>query len=223
MKKILFAALLALGTTAFTNIEAQAQVSVNINIGNQPAWGPVGYDYVQYYYIPEYNIYYDVVSNRYIYMNNRRWIHAAMLPPHLRHIDLYRTHKVVLNQRNPYRYNDNHMRAYGRYRNDRNQMVLRDNRGYQQYRNNGNRPPQHMERGPRGGMVQGPQQRPNRPQQAPRHGHRPDRIAQNQPSQHRSGNGGRRDVEQRSPNNSQRGNGHNQGRGNGHQDRGSRR
>ena len=29
----------------------QAQVSVNVNIGSPPAWGPVGYSSVDYYYL----------------------------------------------------------------------------------------------------------------------------------------------------------------------------
>lgn len=165
MKNILLAVLVVLGTTIFATEKVTAQVNVNINIGNQPAWGPVGYDYAQYYYIPEYNIYYDVMTNRYIYMNNRRWIHNAMLPPHLRHINLFNTYKVVLNQHNPYRYNNRHMRDYGRYKNNRNQMVLRDNRRYQQHR---------------------PHKQPRYDQRRDhRHNQRPDRIAQNRrPNEH---------------------------------------
>ena len=30
----------------------QAQVSVNVNIGSPPAWGPAGYPSVDYYYLP---------------------------------------------------------------------------------------------------------------------------------------------------------------------------
>jgi hypothetical protein len=32
---------------------ANAQVSLNINIGSQPEWGPVGYDHADYYYMPD--------------------------------------------------------------------------------------------------------------------------------------------------------------------------
>lgn len=126
MKKIIIAAVLALGIMNFTAQDANAQVSVNVNIGSQPMWGPVGYDYVQYYYIPEYNVYYDVMSQRYIYLNGQRWIHARALPPRYGHIDMYRTYKVVVNQHNPYRHNNMHMRDYGHYRGHRDQRMLRD-------------------------------------------------------------------------------------------------
>jgi hypothetical protein len=37
---------------------AFAQVSVSVNIGSQPLWGPTGYDQAQYYYLPEYDAYF---------------------------------------------------------------------------------------------------------------------------------------------------------------------
>ena len=47
MKRILL--LLAL-ITGSGIIATNAQVHVDINIGTQPVWGPVGYDYAEYYY-----------------------------------------------------------------------------------------------------------------------------------------------------------------------------
>lgn len=146
MKKIIVAAALALGLLQITTQQVHAQVSVNINIGNQPAWGPVGYDYVQYYYIPEINAYYDVMTGQYIYLQNRRWIHARALPPRYRHVDMYRTYKVVVNQPHAYKYNHQHIRNYHGYKNNRNQMVLRDNRNYNHHQQ---RPPMHQSHGPR--------------------------------------------------------------------------
>ena len=134
MKKIIIAAVIALGIMNFTAQDARAQVSVNVNIGSQPMWGPAGYDYVQYYYIPEYNVYYDVMSRQYIYLNGQRWIHARALPPRFGHIDMYRTYKVVVNRHNPYRYNHMHMRDYGHYRGHRNQRMLRDYGGHHAHR-----------------------------------------------------------------------------------------
>lgn len=51
MKKLILTFALILTCSAYT-MQAQ-RVSVNINIGSQPAWGPVGYDYVDYYYMPD--------------------------------------------------------------------------------------------------------------------------------------------------------------------------
>lgn len=46
---------------------AKAQVSLNINIGSQPVWGPTGYDHVDYYYFPDIDAYYYVpLVNTYI-------------------------------------------------------------------------------------------------------------------------------------------------------------
>ncbi len=38
----------------------EAQVSINVNIGSPPLWGPTGYTHVQYYYLPDVEAYYDV-------------------------------------------------------------------------------------------------------------------------------------------------------------------
>ncbi len=166
MKNIFLAAAISIGLLLNSTPNIQAQVNVNINIAQQPAWGPVGHNYVQYYYIPEYNIYYDVMMNRYVYMHNSRWIHNAMLPRHLRHINLYNTHKVVVNQHNAFHYNQRHRRDYGHFRHSRNQMVWRDHRGHRPHsfaqqqrhrvehgRNNYHRPPtQHAQRNPRIGQ-----------------------------------------------------------------------
>ncbi|MCX6257443.1 MAG: hypothetical protein NTW49_06045 [Bacteroidia bacterium] len=41
----------------------QAQVSVNLNIGTPPMWGPAGNNEVRYYYLPDVEAYYDVQSS----------------------------------------------------------------------------------------------------------------------------------------------------------------
>jgi hypothetical protein len=46
-----------------------AQVRVNINIGSQPVWGPVGYDHVDYYYLPDIETYYYVPTRQFVYFN----------------------------------------------------------------------------------------------------------------------------------------------------------
>jgi hypothetical protein len=48
---------------------ASAQVRVNINIGSQPVWGPVGYDHVDYYYLPDIETYYYVPTRQFVYFN----------------------------------------------------------------------------------------------------------------------------------------------------------
>lgn len=132
MKKFIFAAFLFAGFTLSQS--ADAQISIRINIGNQPAWGPVGYDYARYYYLPEANVYYDVDAARYMYLERGRWITARKLPSMYRGINLYNTYKVVINRNYaPYRDNRKDILAYGRYQNVHNQYVIRDSRDVKYY------------------------------------------------------------------------------------------
>lgn len=132
MKKFIFAALLIAGFS-FTQT-ATAQVRININIGNQPAWGPVGYDYARYYYLPEYNVYYDVAREQFIYPNRRSWVYGRSLPASYGRVNLYNTYKVVVNRNyEPYRDNSRDIQSYRRYSSSHNQAVIRDSREYKYY------------------------------------------------------------------------------------------
>src|ERR1700722_15363691 len=82
-----------------------AQVSLQVNIGLQPVWGPVGYDHVEYYYMPDIDAYYYVPGHQYIYFEGGRWVFAAALPPRLNY-DVYKGYKVVINDPKPYLHND---------------------------------------------------------------------------------------------------------------------
>ena len=89
----------------------QAQVSVNINIGSPPAWGPVGYTNMEYYYLPDIQSYYDVRASQFIYFGGNRWVRSSRLPNRYRNYDLYNGHTVVLNDyhgRTPYVYHEKH-------------------------------------------------------------------------------------------------------------------
>jgi len=126
MKKFIYAACL-FGLCSFTK-SAEAQVNVSINIGTQPLWGPVGYDYVRYYYLPEIDAYYDVSHRRYTYYQGNRWITRASLPGRYRHVDVYKTYKVVINHDRPWNDHRKIKRKYVHYANHRSQPVLRDYR-----------------------------------------------------------------------------------------------
>ena len=103
MKKIIFiTTILFACITASKNSNAQVRVGVNINIGSQPEWGPVGYDYVDYYYLPDIDAYYYVPERQFIYLSNGRWVFATSLPVAYRHYDLYSGYKVVINEPRPY-------------------------------------------------------------------------------------------------------------------------
>lgn len=114
-------------------IPTVSQVNISINIGSQPLWGPVGYDYVRYYYMPEIDVYYDVSHRRYTYYHGNHWVTRASLPSRYRHIDMYRTYKVVVNHAHPWKNHTNIKRKYARYANDRSQRILRDHSVHRSY------------------------------------------------------------------------------------------
>ncbi|HEX7754613.1 MAG TPA: hypothetical protein VF421_04675 [Niabella sp.] len=124
MKKFIILAVLISGIA--TAQYGNAQVSVSVNIGSQPQWGPSGYNYARYYYLPEINAYYDVVNRSYIIQNRRSWVTVRRLPARYRSFDLYRTYKVVMNSNKPWVSNTTHVRNYSRYKSDYTQVSIRD-------------------------------------------------------------------------------------------------
>jgi len=95
----------------------QSQVSVNVDIGSPPPWGPYGYADARYYYLPDVEAYYDVQSSMFIYFGEGAWIHRAYLPSRYRNYDLYGGYKVVMNDyrgNTPYTHFIEHKMKYGR-------------------------------------------------------------------------------------------------------------
>ena len=98
-----------------TTSSIQAQVSVNVNIGSPPAWGPAGYSAVDYYYLPDVQAYYDIRDSQFIYFGGGKWVRSRYLPTLYRNYDLYNGYKVVLNDyhgRTPYVYFKDHKTKY---------------------------------------------------------------------------------------------------------------
>ena len=134
MKK--FILLAALGIAAATYQPAKAQINVSINLGSQPQWGPRGYDYVDYYYLPEVQSYYHVPSKKFIYLDKNKWVHRKSLPKMYRNYNLYQGRKIVINQPSPYlqhqRYHANYSRPVVKYQkvkyydNDRNKKYKKN-------------------------------------------------------------------------------------------------
>ncbi|QNA46026.1 hypothetical protein [Lacibacter sediminis] len=98
MKKMIVLVLLIGGFMFAQKADAQ----ININLGLQPAWGPAGYQHVDYYYLPDIETYYYVPSKQFIYLNNGKWIYSAGLPSRYRTYNLYNGYKVVVNEPKPY-------------------------------------------------------------------------------------------------------------------------
>lgn len=127
MKKIMFSMLFAVATLAFVNT-SKAQVSVNINIGVQPEWGPSGYDYAEYYYMPDIETYYYVPKHQFVYFSGNRWVFSSALPPMYSNYNLYSGYKVVFKSPDAYRHFDEHKVKYVRYKNYNNRQVIIKNK-----------------------------------------------------------------------------------------------
>ena len=137
MKKIFVClAFFACATAISKNADAQVRFNVNVNIGSQPVWGPVGYDYVDYYYLPDIETYYYVPRHQFIYLSNGRWVFSYSLPPRYRDYDLYSGYKVVINEPRPYMRFDRHRSMYSRYRGDHTQVIIQ-NSNERKYRGRG--------------------------------------------------------------------------------------
>ena len=119
----------------------QAQVSVNVNLGSPPAWGPAGYSAVDYYYLPDVQAYYDVRATQFIYFGGGRWIRSRNLPNQYRNYDLYNGYKVVLNDYHgsrPYSHYKEHKVKYYRGYKGRPQRNIGNRNNYNNNRNYGN-------------------------------------------------------------------------------------
>ncbi|MFV5695299.1 hypothetical protein ACM55G_07670 [Flavobacterium sp. LB3P122] len=111
--------LIAVGIILFASSTIHAQVSVSLNIGSPPSWGPVGYAEADYYYLPDVEAYYDIRATQFIYFGGGRWIRSRYLPGQYRNYDLYSGYKVVMNDYHgsrPYRnFNNDRVRYYRGY------------------------------------------------------------------------------------------------------------
>jgi len=121
MKKLIVYLLLVFGLAP---LASPAQVSLNINIGSQPLWGPTGYDYVEYYYLPDIESYYHVPSRKFIYQNNGRWIFSSAKPPMFSNYNLYDGYKVVINSPKPYLQFKEQKVKYAKYKSNHSQAVI---------------------------------------------------------------------------------------------------
>lgn len=112
MKKILICATLFLFAAFFHNASAQFRLKNDNNIGSQPKWGPDGYNYVEYYYLPDIDTYYYVPRKQFIYQSGGYWTFSSSLPAANKHYNLYSANKVVINEPGAYRYYAQHKIKY---------------------------------------------------------------------------------------------------------------
>ena len=115
--------------------DAQLSINFGFNIDRQPVWGPAGYDHAEYYYLPDIEVYYSVPQHMYYYQERGRWISRSSLPARYHDFDLYHSHKVVINDRNPWRNHGMYRDKYASFRGQRDQQPIRDARDPKYYVN----------------------------------------------------------------------------------------
>jgi hypothetical protein len=124
MKKIMLMILIAFSASFFT--KASAQIRISVNIGSQPTWGPVGYDHVDYYYLPDVDMYYYVPTRQYIYMDRGSWRFSAVLPGRYSNFNINTGYKVVINEPRPYDRASYYRSKYSNYRGRHDQPIIRN-------------------------------------------------------------------------------------------------
>ena len=134
MKKLIL--IFALFTSSLLCQTTFAQITFRANITTQPIWGPVGYDHVEYYYMPDIDVYYSVPRHKYIYMEDGNWIARSYLPAPHRNYDMYNARKVVINDPKPYLHHADYRSRYSSNEHG-NQQSIRDSHEprYQENRN----------------------------------------------------------------------------------------
>ncbi|HQR94103.1 MAG TPA: hypothetical protein PLK14_13695 [Sediminibacterium sp.] len=143
MKRVLIFCFLLMGWIIPSVSNAQIRLGISFNIGNQPVWGPVGYDYAQYYYMPDIDVYYNVSQRQYIYLQSGRWRFSSSLPYRARNYNIYSGHKVVINEARPYLRNNYYKQHYANYKGDRSQPIIRDSRERKYFESRGH--PEHKQ------------------------------------------------------------------------------
>jgi hypothetical protein len=126
MRKLII--VLGIGLTVWmlqVNALSAQNITVNVNIDRQPAWGPAGYNYAAFYYFPSINVYYDVNGELFYYPYRSRWVSSYYLPSKYYKYDFYTLYKVVLNDHpQPWIYNRSHKLSYAHYKRIRTQAAI---------------------------------------------------------------------------------------------------
>jgi hypothetical protein len=120
---------------ASSSINAQVSFGISFNLNSQPAWGPTGYDYVENYYFPDIEVYYNIPTHRYYYNDGNRWRYSSRMPSRYRNFDLYNSHKEVVNDKSPWRNHNSYRDKYSSYKGQHDQQPIRDSRDSKYFAN----------------------------------------------------------------------------------------
>ena len=135
MKKLIFVFALSIIALVPNTTKAQLKVGVNLNFATQPIWGPEGNDYVNYYYLPDIDIFYNVPRQQYVYVQNGRWTFSRNLPYRYRNYNLYNGYKVVINEDRPYRNAAMYRTKYATYKGNHDQINIRNSHDSRYFEN----------------------------------------------------------------------------------------
>jgi hypothetical protein len=93
---LLFAGILA---TTLNSCTVSSELSYQTY--TPPAWAPPYDDVssIQYYYFPDYDMYYDVWGSQFWYNSNGVWVPSATLPPAYADVNLYNSYVVLVNKK----------------------------------------------------------------------------------------------------------------------------
>lgn len=127
MKKmfLLFSLALLMGVSNTANAQ-NISINVNININKQPAWGPTGYEYANFYFFPDLNIYFDVNNSLFYFQSGSKWISNRYLPNKYSKYDLYSLYKIVINDDiQPWQNHKAYKNRYSGYKGNKTQTPIR--------------------------------------------------------------------------------------------------
>ncbi len=134
--------LIAFGIILLVSSTSNAQISINLNIGNTPA--PRYHNNVNlavsYYYLPDIETYFDARANVYVYLERGNWTRSRNLPYRYRDYDARNCYRVALNDyhgNRPYNnfYNDR-SRYYVGYRGESHRVVENRHNNHGHYNKN---------------------------------------------------------------------------------------
>ncbi len=114
---------------------AQDSIKEKSNVNIQPAWGPTGYDYVEYYYLPDIDVYYYVPQGNYYYESRGHWFSSSYLPARYSSYDIFLSYKVVINEHNPWENDKSFREEYSSYKNRNSQQMIEDSKDVKYFQN----------------------------------------------------------------------------------------
>jgi hypothetical protein len=129
----IFALIAALFITGSINAQGHGNPKSNLDV--QPAWGPIGYDHVEYYYLPDIETYYNVYNHQFYYNEGGQWIGRSTLPSRCQNYNLYHSHKVVLNDKEPWENHNYYRNHYVSFIGSQDQKSIRDSNDSRYFEN----------------------------------------------------------------------------------------